>query len=286
VTVSLPASTSEVIARAYAEDLGDVGDVTTLATIPEHHRSVAHVVARVPGCMAGIPAVAMCFRHIDPDIDIAELAKDGQVVDGGTVVLQASGSTRSLLTAERVALNVLGQLSGIATATHAFVEAVRGTGASISDTRKTTPGLRALEKYAVAMGGGSNHRMGLYDAALIKDNHLAASDSIPSAVAKTRDFVGTDVIVEVEVDTLEQLAVALSTDANVVLLDNMNTAELASAVDMVGDRMRTEASGGVTMESVREIADTGVDVISVGWLTHSAPALDVAMDLESTIHDR
>jgi nicotinate-nucleotide pyrophosphorylase (carboxylating) len=282
MTTQIPLSTAEVIARAYEEDLGDVGDVTTLATIPDDHTSVAKILARAPGCMAGIAVVEMCFTQVDPGISVIRLVNDGDVVEAGAVVLQVSGSTRSLLTAERVALNLFGRLCGVATATRAFVEAVDGTGTAISDTRKTTPGLRALEKYAVAMGGGVNHRMGLYDAVMIKDNHLVASTSIPDAVAQARSLVGPDMVVEIEVDTLDQLAEAIETDADVVLLDNMSPAELEKAVEMVNGTMRTEASGGVTLETVREIAETGVDVISVGWLTHSAPALDVAMDLETT----
>jgi len=281
MTAQIPSSTADVIARAYDEDLADIGDLTSLATIPKDHASVARIVARDPGCMAGIPIVEMCFVHIDPTITVVRFANDGDVVEAGTVVLEASGSTRSLLTAERVALNLFGHLSGVATATRSFVEAVEGTDVSISDTRKTTPGLRSLEKHAVAIGGGVNHRMGLYDAVLIKDNHLAASTSIADAVAKARHLVGPDMTVEIEVDTLDQLTLAIDTDADVVLLDNMSPTELATAVEMVDGRMRTEASGGITLETVRQIAKTGVDVISIGWLTHSAPALDVAMDLES-----
>ncbi|MEN8040172.1 MAG: carboxylating nicotinate-nucleotide diphosphorylase [Actinomycetota bacterium] len=281
MTPEVADAATRIIAEAYDEDLSDVGDLTSLATIPDAHRSVAQIVVRAQGCVAGIPIVEMCFNHVDPTIAIQRFAEDGDVVDGGTVVMEATGSTRSLLTAERVALNLFGQLSGVATATHSFVEAVSGTAALIVDTRKTTPGLRRLEKYAVAAGGGANHRMGLYDAVMIKDNHLAASDSIADAVSKARDLVGRNMIVEVEVDTLDQLTEALETDADVVLLDNMTPEELQRAVTMVGGRMRTEASGGVTLDTVRAIAETGVDVISVGWLTHSAPALDVAMDIAS-----
>jgi nicotinate-nucleotide pyrophosphorylase (carboxylating) len=236
-------------------------------------------VARAAGCVAGISVVEMCFAHIDQDVTVDALVDEGTVVAAGTVLIEVCGPTRSILTAERVALNLLARLSGIATATYAFVDAVEGTGTKISDTRKTTPGLRALEKYAVAIGGGVNHRMGLYDAVMIKDNHLVASSSIADAVSKARSLVGPDMVVEIEVDTLDQLAKAIDTDADIVLLDNMGSAELVRAVEMVGSGMRTEASGGVTLDTVREIAETGVDVISVGWLTHSAPALDVAMEL-------
>lgn len=281
MTRPLPSSTPEVIARAYAEDLGDLGDITSIATIPEGHRSAANFIVREQGCVAGIPVIAMCLAHVDSALAIEQKTRDGDIVRADTVALTAIGATRSLLSAERVALNLFGRMSGIATATRSFVDAVAGTNASISDTRKTTPGLRALEKYAVAAGGGVNHRMGLYDAVMIKDNHLVASESIGDAVMKARRLVGKDMIVEIEVDTLEQLAQAVRTDADIVLLDNMTITELSDAVAMVGHRMRTEASGGVTLETVQAIAETGVDVISVGWLTHSAPALDVAMDLKS-----
>jgi len=282
VTSDPPLGTIDIIARAYEEDLGQRGDVTTLATIPGSHQSVAHFVARAEGCLAGVTLIEMCLLHIDDTLTVEILADDGALVDANTVVVRASGSTRSLLTAERVALNLFGRLSGIATATRSFVDAVAGTGATITDTRKTTPGLRALEKFAVRMGGGMNHRMGLYDAVLIKDNHLVASASIQDAVKEARDLVGMDMVVEVEVDTLDQLKLVLNTSADTVLLDNMTPTELSAAVAMVNGTIRTEASGGVTLETVRAIAETGVDTISVGWLTHSAPSLDVAMDLTST----
>ncbi len=282
MTVALPPSTAGVIARAYEEDLAEAGDLTSIATIPADHRSVAEFVIRSSGCIAGLPIVEMCLTFVDPSITTERMADDGDVVEADTITLTATGPTRSLLTAERVALNLLGQLSGVATATRTFVNAAEGTGVAISDTRKTTPGLRELEKYAVVMGGGVNHRMGLFDAVMIKDNHLVASDSIADAVNKARDLVGKDMIVEIEVDTLDQLTEALRTDADIVLLDNMTTDELTKAVEMVGSTMRTEASGGVTLDTVRAIAETGVDVISVGWLTHSAPALDVAMELTDT----
>lgn len=277
---AVPSSAADVITAAYKEDLGDTGDLTSIATIPPDHRSKARFVVRAPGCVAGVPIIEMCLAHVDPCIETERRIDDGDVVEAATIALTASGPTRSLLTAERVALNLFGQLSGVATATRAFVDTVSGTGASISDTRKTTPGLRALQKYAVAVGGGVNHRMGLFDAVMIKDNHLVASDSIADAVQKARSLVGADMVVEIEVDTLDQLAEAIDTDADVVLLDNMATELLARAVTMVDGTMVTEASGGVTLDTVRAIAETGVDIISVGWLTHSAPALDVAMDLE------
>ncbi len=279
MTTELPPSAVDIVTRAFQEDLQGAGDVTTLATITEGHRSIGKFVAREAGCVAGIPIVEMCLLHIDPTLVVTRLAQDGDLVDAGTVVLEAAGSTRSLLTAERVALNFLGWLSGVATATRSFVDAVAGTETAISDTRKTTPGLRSLEKYAVAIGGGVNHRMGLYDAVMIKDNHIVASSSIHEAVEAARAFVGSEVIVEVEVDTLGQLSEVLATTADVVLLDNMKPDGLRTAVTMVDGRICTEASGGITLDNVRDVAAAGVDVISVGWITHSAPALDVAMDL-------
>lgn len=274
-----PESAGSIIERAYREDLGDTGDITSRATIPEDHQSTANFVARAKGCVAGVSIIEMCLTHIDPTITCTQVVHDGEMVEPDTVVLTAVGSTRSLLAAERVALNLFGHLSGVATATRAFIDAVQGTGARISDTRKTTPGLRALEKQAVLAGGGVNHRMGLYDAVLIKDNHLVASRSLADAVSAARAMVGPDTIVEVEVDTLDQVAQAINTDADIVLFDNMDLNDLRVAVRTVGGTKRTEASGGITLDNVREIAETGVDVISVGWLTHSAPALDVAMDL-------
>ncbi len=279
--MSLPRGTAELIALAYAEDLGEIGDITTAAVIDPHHESSADLVTRQAGCIAGLPVVEACFLHIDPAITMEHHSTDGDTVGAGSVLATVSGSTASILTAERVALNLLGRLSGIATATRTYVDAVSGTSARISDTRKTTPGMRALEKYAVSMGGGRNHRFGLYDAVLIKDNHIASSGSITDAVRAARASVGPSITVQVEVDTIDQLAAVLATDANAVLLDNMGIDDLASCVELIGGRILTEASGGVTLESVRSIAQTGVDVISVGWLTHSAPALDVGLDLRT-----
>ncbi len=277
--MALPHGTLELIVHALEEDLGTGGDITTDAVIPPDSQSEAVVVARRSGCVAGIHVAAACFRLLDPELAVVERVDDGDVVTEGTVLIEVSGRTRSILSAERVALNFLGRLSGIATATWAYVDAVAGTGASISDTRKTTPGLRGLEKMAVAAGGGRNHRFGLFDAVLIKDNHIAAAGSIDRAVRAARSAVGDDVVIEIEVDTLDQLSEVLTTDADAVLLDNMTLDEMREAVSLVAGRFTTEASGGVTLDNVRQIADTGVDVISVGWLTHSAPALDVALDL-------
>lgn len=273
-----PEATAELIARAYAEDLGTEGDITSQAVIDETRRSTAILVARTAGTVAGIDIAGACFLHVDPSLTLRQHVADGDTVEPGSRLMTISGSTISLLTAERVALNLVGRMSGIATATRTFVDAVEGTGATITDTRKTTPGLRELEKAAVVAGGGSNHRFGLYDAVLIKDNHLTATDSIARAVAAARKAVGPDVTVEVEVDDLDQLDEVLTTDADRVLLDNMDTETLNEAVARVDGNLITEASGGVTLETVRSIAETGVDIISVGWLTHSAPAFDVALD--------
>jgi nicotinate-nucleotide pyrophosphorylase (carboxylating) len=277
--VSLPTGTADLIERAFAEDLGDTGDITTAAVIDPDHRSRAEIVARQPGCIAGLRIAGACFTHIDPEIDVSNTRADGDVVDGDSVLATVEGRTVGILTAERVALNILGRLSGIATSTRAFVDAVAGTGVRISDTRKTTPGMRALEKYAVETGGGHNHRFGLYDAVLIKDNHIAAAGSLLEAVRVARDSVGPDVTVEVEVDTLVQLNDVIGSGADAVLLDNMSIDDLHAAVEAIGGRLLTEASGGVDITTVRAIAETGVDVISVGAITHSAPALDVGLDI-------
>jgi nicotinate-nucleotide pyrophosphorylase (carboxylating) len=277
--MSVPPGTAALIERAYAEDLGDIGDITTAAVIDPDHRSRAEIVARQAGCIAGLRIAGACFTHIDPEIEVANTRNDGDVVDGASVLATVEGRTAGILTAERVALNILGRLSGIATTTRAFADAVAGTGAQISDTRKTTPGLRALEKFAVAAGGGRNHRFGLYDAVLIKDNHIAAAGSLLEAIRMARSHVGADVTVQVEVDTIVQLNDVVGSGADAVLLDNMSIDDLAAAVEIVGGRMLTEASGGVDITTVRAIAETGVDVISVGALTHSAPSLDVGLDI-------
>ena len=277
--MSVPPGTAALIERAYAEDLGDIGDITTAAVIDPDHRCRAEIVAREAGCIAGLRIAGACFTHVDPEIEVVNMRNDGDVVDGDSVLATVEGRTAGILTAERVALNILGRLSGIATLTRAFVDAVAGTGAQISDTRKTTPGLRALEKFAVATGGGRNHRFGLFDAVLIKDNHIAAAGSLLEAVRMARNHVGPDVTVEVEVGTTVQLDDVLGSGADAVLLDGMSIDDLAAAVAIVGGRLLTEASGRVDITTVRAIAETGVDVISVGALTHSAPSLDVGLDI-------
>lgn len=279
------AEVERVVAAALAEDLGGGVDVTSVAAVPFDHSSVADFVPRAPGVIAGLPLVAVVLFSVAPDsaVDIDDHVVDGMRVDAGTVLLSASGRTRTLLTAERTALNLLGHLSGIATLTRAWVDAIAGSGAAIRDTRKTTPGLRALEKYAVRCGGGVNHRMSLSDAALIKDNHVLAAGGVAPAFAAVRAAF-PDVPVEVECDTIEQVAEAVDAGADLVLLDNMSTQSMRAAVALVRERgstCRLEASGGLTLARAAEVAATGVDYLSVGALTHSAPVLDIGVDLRA-----
>ena len=265
-----------VVLAALAEDIG-AGDVTTEATVAPDSVGTAELLVKEAGVVCGLRAAETAFRALDPEIRFEALASDGDHVEPPAVVARLTGSERAILTAERVALNFLGRLSGIATLTRRYVDAVAGTGAAVLDTRKTTPGLRALEKDAVAAGGGRNHRFGLDDAVLIKDNHLRAAGSIAAAIALVR--AATDLPVEVECDTLAQVAEALDAGVEAILLDNMPLEELQAAVALVDGRARLEASGGVTLETIRAIAETGVDEISVGALTHSARSLDVSLEL-------
>jgi nicotinate-nucleotide pyrophosphorylase (carboxylating) len=275
------AAVARLIISALAEDLGEAGDVTSQAVIAEDAVARGEFVARTDGVIAGVDVAELVFEAVDPAVTFERVASDGDHVVAGDTIARVSGPARSILTAERTALNILGRMSGVATETSKLVEAVAGTGAVVSDTRKTMPGLRVLDKAAVVAGGGVNHRMGLYDAVMIKDNHIAAAGDIPAAVKAARDAVGPDVMVEVEVDSLEQLEVVLGTTADRVLLDNMGLETLRQAVAMAGDTIVTEASGGVTLETVRGIAETGVDIISVGWITHSPPQLDIGLDFVS-----
>jgi nicotinate-nucleotide pyrophosphorylase (carboxylating) len=268
----------EIVGRALSEDLGVIGDITSEACIPETAESDAVFVGRADGVVAGLEVAAYVFEALDPSLSFTPMLADGDQVASGDRIARVSGRTRSILSGERTALNLLGRMSGVATATSVLVQAVSGTGVRISDTRKTMPGLRAIDKHAVRVGGGMNHRFGLYDAILIKDNHLAAIGDIPAAVAAARASVGLGVVIEIEVENLDQLARVIETDADRVLLDNMGPELLGQAVDMVGGRLTTEASGGVTVDNVRLLAETGVDIISVGWMTHSAPQLDIALD--------
>jgi len=275
-----PIQYEDAVRTALAEDLGRGGDITSDAVVAIDQGATARIISREVGRISGVDVALSAFRNIDRAIDFEVMAADGAVVTGSSTVVNLRGSARSILTAERTALNFLGRLSGIATLTGLFVSAVQGTGARIVCTRKTTPGLRVLEKYAVRCGGGWNHRFGLDDAVLIKDNHLAAAGGVAEAVDRVRRAVGHTVLVEVEVDTLDQLEQALAVGVDAVLLDNMSADELRESVAMVDGRVTTEASGGVTLENVTEIAQTGVDLISVGALTHSAPSLDLSLELE------
>jgi nicotinate-nucleotide pyrophosphorylase (carboxylating) len=272
---------ARAVAAALQEDLGAAGDITTDSIVPLEAQGEAAIVARQTGVVAGLDLAEAAFRELDPDVRFERVVEDGGKVAAGGTIAQISGRTRALLTAERTALNFLGRLSGIATLTAAFVRAVDGTGARIACTRKTTPGLRALEKEAVRAGGGINHRFGLYDAVLVKDNHIAAAGGIAKALERLGARKGHAVKVEVEVDSLEQLEEALRFPIDAVLLDNMDAATLKQAVKLVAGRVMTEASGGVTLENVREIASTGVDLISVGALTHSPQNLDSSLEWAS-----
>jgi len=269
-----------LLRRALREDLGRAGDLTTDAIVAPEARARGRLVARQPGRVAGLDVALRTFTLLDPSVEAAVRIGDGRDAAGGDTLAVLDGAARALLSGERVALNLLGRLSGIATATRDLVAAVRPHPARIVCTRKTTPGLRALEKYAVRCGGGANHRFGLDDAVLIKDNHLALAGGIAPAVERVRGAVGHLVKIEVEVDTLEQLEEALGLGVDAVLLDNMDAATLRRAVAMAKGRALTEASGGIRPETAAAIAATGVDLLSVGWLTHSSPALDVALDLE------
>jgi len=275
-----PLEIEETVRRALAEDLGRAGDVTSIATVPESTVARADVVARNPGVIAGLPLVARTLQELSDAVEIEPRARDGDNVTASTVLMRVHGPARAVLAAERVALNFLGRLSGVATATHEFVRRVAHTNARITCTRKTTPGLRALEKYAVRCGGGFNHRFGLDDAILIKDNHIAVAGGIAAVLTRARAVAGHLVKVEIEVDSLDQLREVLDVGvADVVLLDNFDLHTMKEAVTLVAGRLIVEASGGVTLESVAAIAETGVEYISSGWITHSAPSLDVALDI-------
>ena len=267
-----------VVRAALAEDYGRAGDITSAACIPEDARLTATFVARAEGIVAGLACARLALAALDPDGRFEVVAADESKVLPGGAIARAEANARAMLGAERTALNLLCRLSGIATLAARYVAAVEGTGARIIDTRKTTPGLRALEKYAVRCGGGANHRFGLDDGVLIKDNHIAACGSVGEAVRRARLAVGHMVKVEVEIDRLDQLEEALTEGPDIVMLDNFALADLAEAVRRVSGRALVEASGGVRLETVRAIAGTGVDLISVGALTHSAPILDIGLD--------
>jgi len=276
-----PLEIDATVTRALAEDIGRAGDVTSTATIPEGTQARAVVVARAAGVIAGLPLTVATFGKLAPEIEIDAAVRDGASVAPKTTLMRIAGPARALLAAERTALNLLGHLSGVATATHEFVRAAAGTKLRICCTRKTTPGLRALEKYAVRCGGGFNHRFGLDDAMLIKDNHIAVAGGIRAVLERARGAAGHLVKIEIEVDTLDQLTEVLAVGlADAVLLDNMDTAALRQAVALTSGKLPLEASGGITLDTIASIAATGVDYASSGWITHSAPNLDVALDIE------
>jgi nicotinate-nucleotide pyrophosphorylase (carboxylating) len=277
-----PLAIEQAVTRALDEDLGRAGDITSIATIPETTPARAVMVARRAGVIAGLPLAVATFQKLSPEIDIQAHVRDGAAVAKGVQVLTISGPARAMLAGERTALNFVGRLSGIATLTSEYVRRTAGTKLRICCTRKTTPGLRALEKYAVRCGGGFNHRFGLDDAILIKDNHVAVAGGVRPVLERARSHVGHLVKVEIEVDTLIQLREVLDTGlADVVLLDNMDIPTLTEAVRLAQGRVVLEASGGVTLDSIAQIAMTGVDYVSSGALTHSAPNFDVGIDIDA-----
>jgi nicotinate-nucleotide pyrophosphorylase (carboxylating) len=267
-----------LIARALAEDLG-AGDITSDATIPPESTSEAVMVAKQHLVLAGLDVSREVFHYLDPGIQFMPKAKDGDVIHAGTEIARLSGNTRALLAGERVALNLLQHMSGIATLTAAYVDKIKGLKVEVLDTRKTLPGLRHLEKYAVRMGGGKNHRMGLYDMILIKDNHIKAAGSITKAMASARKKSG-QLKIEVETGNLNEVRAALASKADIIMLDNMPLDLMSEAVQIIKGQALVEASGNVTLETVRHIAETGVDLISSGSLTHSAPAADISMKIQ------
>lgn len=270
-----------LVRNALLEDLGLAGDITSAAVIPADHRSVVVMAAREPGVIAGLDTAELAFQLVDPAIIMTRHVEDGATVVPGDIIATIEGPSRGLLTAERTALNFLGHLSGIASVTAKIAAAISGTKASVACTRKTTPGLRALEKYAVRAGGGMNHRFALYDAVLIKDNHIAVAGGVRAAIRSAKQGVGHLVKIEVEVDTLAQLREVMDEGVDVVLLDNMTPEQLRKAVAIVAGRAITEASGRINPQTAATIAASGIDLISVGWLTHSAPVLDIGLDFQS-----
>jgi nicotinate-nucleotide pyrophosphorylase (carboxylating) len=273
-----PMILERIVRSALEEDIG-TGDVTTIATVVADAKLAAQIVAKESGVLAGMPVVREVFRQLDARMLIVSMLEEGARFDAGSLICGIVGSARGILTGERVALNFLQRICGIATLTAHFVARVAGTHARIVDTRKTTPGLRALEKYAVSMGGGHNHRMGLYDAVMIKDNHIVAAGGILQAVQQARKTIPHTMTITVECETLDQVDDALGSGADILLLDNMSVALLSEAVSRAKGRAIIEASGGVTLETLADIANTGVDIISVGALTHSARALDLSLEM-------
>lgn len=277
----LPLLYEDVVRRALLEDLGRAGDITTDAIVPPDLAGRAAVVARAPGRVAGLEPALHAFRLLDPECRIEVRPRDGSDVAKGDTIARVDATARAILAGERTALNLLGHLSGIATATRDVVARLQGLETRVVSTRKTLPGLRALQKHAVRVGGGGSHRYGLDDAVLVKDNHVALAGGVTEAVLRVRRSVGHLVKLEVEVDTLAQLEEALAIGVDAVLLDNMDLPMLREAVRRARGRALTEASGGIRPENVREVAETGVNLVSLGWLTHSAPSLDVALDVDA-----
>ena len=276
-----PLEIEEAVTRALIEDLGRAGDITSIATVPEDTRGQAIAVARKAGVISGLPLFEQTFRRLSPQIAIEAHIRDGAAIKAGTKLMTITGDARAILAAERTALNYLGHLSGIATATAAFVQRIAHTKARVICTRKTTPGLRALEKYAIRCGGGFNHRFGLDDAMLIKDNHIAVAGGIRAVLTRAKQAAGHLVKIEIEVDSLDQLKEVLDVGlADVVLIDNFDLEAMRQAVAMVAGRLVIEASGGITLDSAAAIAETGVDYLSSGALTHSVQNLDIGLDIE------
>jgi len=271
----------EVVSRALAEDVG-AGDVTTLNTVDEGTPCAAEITARATGLVAGLFVAEAVFRRLDAEVVVTFMTHDGAAVGPGTPLLRLDGDAQAILTGERTALNFLQRMSGTATLTARFVEGVKGTGAHICDTRKTAPGLRLLDKYAVRAGGGHNHRIGLFDGILIKDNHIRAAGGIRGAVERARESAHHLLAVEVEAQSMDQVEEAIAAGADVIMLDNMGPDEARQAVALIGGRCRTEVSGNVSLETVRAYAESGVHYISVGALTHSAPALDISLQITDT----
>ncbi len=267
-----------IVSQALAEDVG-AGDISTLSTVADGVKAEGLYIAKQSGVMCGLPLAEEVFRQIDPTVTVTPLIAEGTAFEKGDILLKIQGDARSLLTGERVSLNFIQRLSGISSMAAQFVQAVSSTNAQICDTRKTTPGLRNLEKYAVRAGGASNHRMALYDAVMIKDNHIVAAGSISEAVKRAKSQIPHTMTIEVECDTFDQVTEALNSNVNIIMLDNMSLAQMKACVAYVNGRCKLEASGGVNLKTVKAIAETGVDLISVGALTHSAVACDIGLDL-------
>lgn len=278
--LNLP-SVDKLIDLAFSEDIG-IGDITTESTIPSTQKGVGMLLAKSDGIIAGLPIVEQTFQRLDSGLEFRSFVDDGDAIDAGANIAEVTGTAKSILIAERTALNFLQRLSGVATLTAQFVAAVADYDSKIVDTRKTTPGWRAIEKYAVSVGGGHNHRFGLYDGVLIKDNHIVGAGGITAAVQRARDAAPHTAKIEVEVETFEQVSEALDAKADILLLDNMSIEMMQQVVQMVGDLAVTEASGGITLDRVRAVASTGVDYISVGALTHSAMPMDISLTLTLT----